>query len=279
LKRTSDLGLFKPSTDVLLTGHAWAPGGKPVEELGVTISVAGRSKHIKVIGDRTWKSGLLTLRATAPEPFVKMPLIYERAFGGMHELEPGGRVLAESRNPVGRGFIGQRSSRELEGMPLPNLEPPAIPYLKYGDRCIPACFAPIAPSWAPRRERAGTYDERWRKHRAPYLPADFDPLFFNTAPMELMAPGHLRGGEPIEAINVSQEGLLRFTIPVCQLDARAYIAGQRQLLHPVLQTVHLEPDAKRLSLVWSAFASCDKKVLRVQQVVLQLAQFELSGSA
>ncbi len=49
------------------------------------------------------------------------------------------------------------------------------------------------PAWHPRATFAGTYDEAWRKKRAPYLPADFAPRFFQAAPQD--GPG----GAPTDA--------------------------------------------------------------------------------
>ena len=47
----------------------------------------------------------------------------------------------------------------MQGLPVPNLEDPAAPLQQIGQTPAPACFAPIAPSWLPRRSYAGTYDE------------------------------------------------------------------------------------------------------------------------
>ena len=51
------------------------------------------------------------------------------------------------------------------------------------DRPAPACLAPIAEAWEPRRSFAGTYDAAWQQGRAPYLPTDLDPRFLASAVM------------------------------------------------------------------------------------------------
>ncbi len=89
LKYGSDIHLGKLSTDVLLVGQAWSPDGRPVTELETGIAIAERKKTIRVHGNRVFKSGLLGLSLSAPEPFVSMPLTYERAFGGIHVLDAG----------------------------------------------------------------------------------------------------------------------------------------------------------------------------------------------
>lgn len=260
-----DRHLLKPSTDVLLVGQAHAPRGKPTRELLVEVEVAGLHKVVRVVGDRAWAGG--GTRATAPVPFLAMPLVYERAFGGCSapDEDPG----EEPRNPVGRGFRGA-SDRDIDGTPLPNLEDPRSSVLDVGDRAAPACFAPIAPAWSPRRAYAGTYDEAWRSRRAPYLPADFDPRFFHTAPAELVAPGHLQGGEPVRVVNAAPDGPLHTTLPTCALAIEVQIAGVRTPLRPNLETVLIEPDDWRLCMVWRAALACDKQALLIERVAIRL---------
>jgi hypothetical protein len=276
IKCPGDRHPCKPSTDVLLLGHAHAPRGKAVTELDVTLSVASIHKVVRVMGDRVWKGGRVFSRTTDPEPFVSMPLVYERAFGGRHEPERGEPTF-ESRNPVGRGFMGKRGGADMDGLPVPNLEDPRTPFRDARDRSAPACFAPVAPSWSPRKNHAGTYDDRWRRYRAPYLPEDFNPLFFNTAPPELISPRYLRGGEPVRIVNASPEGPLHFSLPSCRLALEIHIAGRMEQPHPSLETVLFEPDERRMCMLWRASVPCDKKVLQVQQVVVQLDELRLAN--
>lgn len=249
--------LLKPATDVLLVGQAHAPGGKPVRRLTVEVAVAGLRKAVDVVGDRR------RVRAgfTDPEPFVAMPLVYERAFGGTR-VSAGQPIAHDPRNPVGRGL--------RDDPMLPNLEDPSAPYLDVGDRAVPACFAPIAPTWAPRRALAGTYDDAWQTRRAPYLPADFDPRFFNTAPAELIAPGHLVGGERVDVVHAAPDGPLRLTLPLVEPAITVRIAGARTRLRPALETVLLEPDERRLCMTWRAAVACDRQVLQVENVTTGL---------
>src|SRR5690242_4389526 len=163
LKYGSEMHLGKSGTDVLLIGSARAPEGRPITRMQVGMSVAGRQKMILVTGDRVWRNG----HPSQPAPFESIPLVWERAFGGVHR--DGDTVAAEERNPVGCGFAGGRSASDMEGLTVPNLEDPSAPLQQIGQASTPACFAPIAPSWLPRRAYAGTYDERWQRSRAPYL--------------------------------------------------------------------------------------------------------------
>ena len=116
--------LIKPSTDIVMVGEACATDKRPVTQLDVSLAVADLRKTIRVFGDRRWDAGLLGLHMTPPIPFESMPLIYERAFGGFHEVSPE-KTLYEPRNPIGTGFKGKRSNKEFTDTMLPNLEDPA----------------------------------------------------------------------------------------------------------------------------------------------------------
>lgn len=263
LRATSEIHVGKAGTDVLLVGRAWGPQGQPVREAYVRVVVAERQKTIRVLGDRVWQSDGTP---SVPEPFEAMPLVWERAFGGVHPLED--RILAEERNPIGVGFAGKRSAQELTGQPVPNLENPGEPLERPGQSLTPACFAPTAPQWLPRRAFAGTYDEVWQRKRAPYLPADFDPRFLQCAAPELTFDRYLLGGEPIEVAGASAEGPIAFPIPAANLRVTVIVAGS--LEHPPvnLETVLLEPDENRVALTWRAALPCDRKVLKVEKVTV-----------
>jgi hypothetical protein len=263
LKQVSELHIGKPGTDVLLLGRAWAPEGQMVAEAWVRVAVAERQKSIRVLGDRSWTAdGTPTL----PEPFEAMPLVWERAFGGNHQLPD--RMLAEERNPVGVGFAGKRSAAELAGDPVPNLEDPATRLEQAGQLCTPACFAASAPHWLPRRAFAGTYDEQWQRSRAPYLPVDFDPRFLSCAVAEMAFDRYLQGSEPVEVRGASPDGPISFTLPPAHLEVQVKIAGSLERPPANLETVLLEPDENRLCLTWRAALPCDRKVLKIEKVTV-----------
>lgn len=263
LKQVSELHIGKPGTDVMLVGSAWAPQGQTVAQTWVRVAVAGRQKAIRVLGDRSWREDGTP---SAPQPFEAMPLVWERAFGGIHALD--GSMLAEERNPVGVGFAGKRSAGELAGHPVPNLEDPTTPLERLGQLCTPACFAPSAPHWLPRRAFAGTYDERWRRTRAPYLPADFDPRFLSCAAAELAFDGFLQGNEPVEVVGATPDGPITFTVPMAHLDVEVKVDGSLERPPVNLETLLIEPDENRLCLTWRAALPCDRKVLKIEKVTV-----------
>jgi hypothetical protein len=228
----------------------------------LSMAVAGRYKTIQVSGDRVWRDG----RPSGPQPFVSMPPVWERAFGGLHRR--GEQVLAEERNPVGCGFAGGRSASEMQGLAVPNLEDPAAPLQQLGQVPSPACLAPTAPSWLPRRAYAGTYDEKWQRARAPYLPDDFDPRFFQCAAPEFTFDRYLQGGEPVQVTGVTPDGPIAFTVPDAQLNVVVTVAGSTHEPPANLETLAIEPDENRACFTWRAALPCDRQVLKVQKIVV-----------
>jgi hypothetical protein len=264
LRASSELHIGKAGTDVLLVGSARAPEGRQVPRAMVALSVAERQKRIQVTGDRVWRGG----RPSDPKPFESIPLVWERAFGGVHRRGDGDKVSAEERNPVGRGFTADRSADEMEGQPLPNLEDPGSLVQQLGQASIPACLAPIAPSWLPRRAYAGTYDERWQKERAPYLPDDFNPRFFQCAAPEFAFERYLQGGEAVQVAGVMPDGPIAFTVPDPRLTIAVTVAGATKRPPANLETISIEPDENRACFTWRAALPCDRKALKVQKIVV-----------
>jgi hypothetical protein len=249
----SDMTPPKQATDVILHGNAHVPEGRPIHEVEVTLKVGPIEKTLTVVGDRTWERNGEDMGPTDPAPFTKMPIVYERAFGGVDRTSENPEEHGwEPQNPVGAGFAVE--PERLLGQRLPNIlrgrqsawgdskDPPGV-----------AGFGPIAPHWSPRRESAGTYDEDWRKSRLPLPPSDFSDLSYQCAPEDQQVAGYLRGGERVELYNLIPAGLLTFTLPEVSLTFHTAFYGRRDVDHSAtLQTVILEPDAERLMMVWTS---------------------------
>lgn len=249
----SDMLYPRVATDILLHGSAWAPGGRPVAQLDVGLAVGEWRKVLRVFGARTWERYSNGPRLSAPEPFARMPITYENAFGGKAP-EDGHE---ERRNPVGRGFA--RSAESLIGQSAPNIEHPSTPLSHWQDKPPPAGFGPIAQTWAPRLGFAGTYDDRWKQERAPLRPENFDARFNQTAPLDQQAFGFLRGGEPVVLTNLSQVSELRLTLPRVWLAFRTDFGAERVDHRASLHTLILEPDELRLTMVWGTHLRCHNK--------------------
>lgn len=243
LRYDADLVAAKPATDVVLNGTAYAPKGRPAAEFLVSMRVGEIYKQIKVVGNRTWKGGLTGNGASAAEPVTQVPIVYERAYGGIDQSDPDSRKQRmDARNPVGCGLVAQA------GRPLPNFEYPAGKMEKAG----PAGFGALASYWSPRRELGGAYDEAWQKTRFPLLPADWDSRSLLCSPADQRSASHLRGGEPVELENVTPDGKLCFTLPKVYLRFTTLIDNSIEEHQGRLATVIIEPDQQRVILVWQS---------------------------
>ena len=263
----SDLSLMKPSTDVLLLGAAYAPN-RATTWMDITLSVGPVRKIVRVFGHRVWRGNVGT-RATPPERFEQIPLVWERAYGGSDQAK--GQPRGDARNPVGVGFRAPDGEKPLDGLALPNLEDPHDPITSWKQTPVPAAFAPVAAHWQPRVSYAGTYDEAWQTTRAPYLPQDFDVRFFQLAPHGLVAPAYLQGGEVLDVTGVTPVGRLLCRLPRLPIAIEYQLDNAREKPPVYLDTVIIEPDHARLMLVWRSVFPCDKKLLRVREITATVA--------
>jgi hypothetical protein len=256
IRHESDFVLTKKTTDVLVVGHARAPYDSPVEQLEVGLRVGSLQKILRVFGDRRWRGG----EPTDPLPFVVMPLVYERAFGGVDRHSPTPEKDWDWRNPVGCGYAV--NTAHLADQAVPNIEDPTRPIRLWKDRPAPAGFGPVASHWQPRAALAGTYDQEWERTRQPLLPDDCDDQFFQCAPLDQQTAQFLVGGETITLVNLSAQGRLDFDLPTITLDLESRFADGERRVHqpPKLHSVIFEPDFPRVGLVWHSALECHSKM-------------------
>lgn len=255
LLRDTDFVVQKPTTDVLVLGHAYADSP---DATVVTMQVGPIAKRLRVWGDRHWERGALRWSASSPLPFERMPLLYERAFGGS-DGAPGadGFWSCEPRNPIGRGF--KASELRKEGDPLPNFEPE-------DGRAAPAGLGAISRHWSPRVELAGTHDDVWRSKRFPLPPEDFDPRFNNAAPSDQQSPRYLEGGEPVYLENLTADGALRFVLPKVWLTLNTTIGSDVEAHRAQLHTLVLVPDERRVEMTWVSTLHCHGRTTRIRRI-------------
>ena len=167
LRFPGDFAPFKPRADVLVVGHAYAhgPGGGPVDSLVARVRVGDLTKAIRVTGDRRWTQSGGRLVPSAPEPFRRMPLVFERA-------------PRSQDNPV-----GVDPSTPTESALLPNLE--------VAEGAKAPSFGPLSSAWRARRRLCSEGVMSWVSEvtrqgglTAGVAPEGFDFGFFNTAPQE-----------------------------------------------------------------------------------------------
>jgi hypothetical protein len=156
---------FKPRADVLITGHAHAPRGAPVDAILARARVGTVRKALSITGDRTWVPSFDGLRPSVAVPFRRMPLRYERA-------------VKAGENAGGIDIIAQGA--EL-GKALPNIAAIAD---QGGE--TPG-FGPLPIAWRARRFGLGDAALLWASRVALSPgppPAGFDFRLFNAAPSE-----------------------------------------------------------------------------------------------
>ena len=186
LMQDMDIFAFKPATDVIVKGHAYAPPGQVRFE--ASIRVGRHAKRLLVVGDRSCRlSSTGKIRIAEPKPVEKVPLRYTHAYGGRDEVaeEKYGNPYMElqpyedkkncdmskaspflyPRNPCGRGFLVEASAAALEVLRLPNLEDPLDPLtperLATGDpegwlmMPLPQATDWVSYAWFPRTAYIG----------------------------------------------------------------------------------------------------------------------------
>ncbi len=270
VRLASDVSLAKGGTDVVLHGHACAPAGGATTA-DVSLSVGSLSKAVRVTGDRQWERRWGALRASPPQPFERVPLVYERAFGGTDDSPEAGPE-SEPTNPVGAGFRGRKSALPAEGARLPNVEDPARPMSRPDDRPPPAGFGFVAPNWQPRLSYAGTYDDAWQRDRMPLVPADFKARFYSAATTGLFAEGHLRGGEPFEVVNAGRPGPWTGTLPTQGVEFVIDFPDNFEVVPMAIDTVLIDADNRRVELTWKGEFDVHGRVYDVGWVKAQFVR-------
>ncbi|WP_437589197.1 DUF2169 family type VI secretion system accessory protein [Sorangium sp. So ce1000] len=229
ISAAAEMAPYLPRADILLGGHAWARGRSPAPLVPVRLRVGHDAtvlldKTLHVYGDRGGNG------RGAPQPFLAMPLGYERAPGGP----------ADPDNPAG---VDPRSGR------APNIIDPRQPTRAAG-------FGPIAAHWPARQRRLGNADPRGVQAPWPVIPDGFDWGYFQAAPADQQTP-YLRGQEwiLIEGMHPDLERIEAW-LPGPIAEARVVFGGATRPQPLPLAADMLVIDADRwvCSLVWRASA-------------------------
>jgi hypothetical protein len=268
IKYECDFAAFKPRADVLVVGHAVAPKGKKAEQMMVGLEVGPIKKEALVLGDRVWETRMLVARPTPPEPFEKVPLVWERAFGGTDETgDPPKLHGLERQNPVGVGFFENLDAKNIVGKPLPNVDDPKDRFGGLLDRPKPIGFGVVGRSWLPRIKHAGTYDKKWLDEKFPFLPSDFDYQYFQSAPVDQQCP-HFQGGEQVRCTGMVPEGPFWFQVPKVDAPLRYRFREREEVARPVLDTLIIEPDQRRFSVLYRHKVALGRKIRDLKDVLV-----------
>lgn len=187
-----DAGMPKARPEVVVSGDALAPGGRPVPHLDVSVEVAregGRrtAKLLRVSGDRYWGMDVIDREPvlSPPRPFTEMPLTFERAFGG----------AGHPTNPDGRGHDAVRRLARGEPVALPNVEDRRHLIATPRDVSDAKILGPIELTAPQRLDKAGTFDETWLEQHFPGMPPDADWTIFNVTQRDQWLADWLSGDE------------------------------------------------------------------------------------
>ena len=265
----ADFSPFKPKCDVLLNGSAYAPGGKPVRSVEVSLQVGVWRKSFRVVGHRAWNKGLLSVRASRAQPFTVMPISYDRAFGGVdysHEKES--KHVAYMSNPIGIGFHTNLQAKAITGKPLPNTEELQNPIKKPNGNYKPMALGPVGRGWDPRRKLGGTYDQNWIDNVFPFLPTDFQDAYYQAGPVDQQIP-YLKGAEKIVLSNLTPEGQTQFRIPTVDMPVVFFLKnGDRHENKCIIDTILIEPNLQRFILSFRSHLPLRKNIFEVSQAVI-----------
>lgn len=243
LRFDSGMTPYKPHTDILVEATAYSPSGLAEDKWISHLSVGSIQKSFLVTGPRHWRRKFGLPRLSDIDPIHSLPVRYEKAFGGVRS--DGERFGA---NPVGIGFENRLDDNIV---PVPQLLSLGQPSPKFGEILSPVGLGPIAPSWQPRLDRAGTYDTAWKETRAPYPPANFSFEFYNVASEGLRFDGFAKGDEMFYLRNLSQERELRFWLPNIQLITLIQVDDGRIFPGPInLDTIEIDVERNKVFLQW-----------------------------
>lgn len=242
-------------------------------------------KKLLVTGPRVWEKGLMggwTLKP-ASTAITSLPIRYEYAFGGECRVNlddpDGNRIKSEFRlspeqrgshpdgpdkaplahttcenNPLGVGFADNwyLKAKKCNAIPAQQIDDPKNLVTDFGKDYAPQGFGVITKSWKQRLVFAGTYDDAWLETRWPDFPENFDMAYWNGAHPDMQIP-YLNGDEEVILTNLTPGGTLTFRLPEYQPVINVVCVNGRTLSVPAnLDTLIIDPDAMRMSLVWRA---------------------------
>jgi hypothetical protein len=264
-----DYALEKPRCDVLLNGAAYPPGGRPAQRVMVGLQVGSLRKSFAVCGNRVWRGVGVGYFPSEPEPFERLPISYDNAFGGTDDrLRDPATHRQYLPNPVGRGWHYHRYAELINDTPLPNTEEIGNPVRDPGGSYGPMAFGPVGRGWPPRIAYAGTYDQAWKDDVFPFLPADFDPRYYQCAPedQQIATP---RGGERVLLVNLTPDGRREFFFPTVEMPIVFFRrrAG-RVVTKGMIDAVLFEPEDNRFTIVWRAKLKLQRDIFEVPQAVV-----------
>ncbi|MBY5931937.1 DUF2169 domain-containing protein [Tateyamaria omphalii] len=117
-------------------------------------------------------------------------------------------------------------------------------------------LGPVPRHWPARDALSGTYDDVWRRTRAPLLPTDIDPDYWQAAPLDQQLERPLAEGVALEIGGLGGTGPAEaptpWPLPWLALRTDTRIAGSWVRGAPELQSIAVNLDTGRVRLVYQA---------------------------
>ena len=187
---TYDEGWPKLQGEYIVFGAAYLPSQQSQQPISAVVSVGDLNKRVAVFGDRHFNAAGFSVK---PEPFDRMPITPQTAFGG--ESYPA--------NPYGRGADIVTTAAGERLRQLPNIELPNSLITSSSSKPPVAGFWPYYADSPQRTKYLGRFDDNWVKTRWPHLPVNTDFSFFQVAPEDQrLTKGYWRGDESISVQNM-----------------------------------------------------------------------------
>jgi len=262
-----DFAPRKPRCDILLNGSAYAPEGKASERVSVSLRVGAMAKSFDVVGDRVWQAGAFLTTVSKAKPFVSMPISYNNAFGGIDKSQQDPlKFRWYPTNHAGVGYHEFTGKELIDGKPLPNTEERGQAITQPQGTYRPMAFGALGRAWQPRPKFAGTYDQAWLDRQAPFLPNDFNELYYQASPEDQQID-HPSGGETVELVNLTPRGMTRFRLPYLEVTPGFVLKrGAVKEMRSTIDTVVIEPDLERFMVTWRASLPIRRNIHEIREV-------------
>ncbi len=129
-------------------------------------------------------------------------------------------------------------------------------------------LGPLGRHWQARVGFAGRYDDAWLAERFPFLPADFDERYFQSAPADQWTD-HLRGGEEVLLLNLTGEERAAFRVPRREVPVTFFLKkGGHETAQARIDTLLVDCDARRVEVTWRIRRPLKRNLFEIAQVLV-----------
>jgi hypothetical protein len=245
----SDVAPRVLEADVMLHGHAYAAPGTTESRIRLALERDGLAlidKTLLVYGNRRRSRDKTRV-------FERMRIGYERALGGLESQD----------NPIGVGA-------DADSDALPNVVHPEDPTGRVGG------FGPIPSRFPLRRRLRGKLAPALIEGGIADYPLDFPWVYFQASPRDQRVAA-LRGDEwlVLEGLH-PKHPLIRTKLPAAHAVTRIYTrqdVGAPIAIDVALDTLHIDSNEARFSLVWRGSFPIVSELAAEQLVVAGALQF------